>query len=244
MIEQKLIVGRYLELNTPRPVNAGPAAAGFQELNRVVLHISQSESASTPVAPMNPLAGFNPPIDLKIKIGLQRFGKHVEAQFHRQRTSATGVGAVRKAHRNFIWLAWLPGFVSEVQPQGIDVLTGPMSGCWVTTYSRGGVRYVGHVGTEDSADSAKSVDAKNAWNTFAASVPMGSCSGFNPSRDPWTAGPTNQLQDELGRKTFALVTAAGTFHTVIAYPQGGKQSRFRIAGIQQNLSTLPANGQI
>jgi hypothetical protein len=244
MIEQKLIVGRYLELNTPTPAFAGPAVNGFQEVARVVLHIEQSESMSTPVGPMNVMPGFNPTFKQQVQIGMQRAGQHVQAQFDRQRTSTTGVGAVAKAHRNFIWLEWLPGFVSEVQPQGMDVLTGPMTGCWITAYIRNGIHYIGHVGTENLPTSANSIAAKNAWNTFARGVPMGAFSGFNPTGDPWTAAPVQPLPGETARKTFALITSDGTFHTVVGYSQVGKPSRIRIAGIQQNRSSLPQNGQI
>jgi hypothetical protein len=245
MIEQKLIVGRYLELVTPAPVNAGPAVLGFQELNRVVLHIAESESSAAPVAPPNPRPGFNPTLRQRAAIGLQRAGQQIESQFDRQRTSTTGVGAVAKAHRNFAWLEWLPGFVSEVRPAGLDVLTGPMSGCWITAYLKGGVHYIGHVGTDMLHNTPNSIAARNAWNTFAAGVPMGAYSGFNPFNDPWIGAPVpGPMAGEAARKTFALVTAAGTFHTIIAYPQVNKPTRIRIAGIQQNRSSLPANGQI
>jgi len=245
MIEQKLIVGRYLELNTPPPAFTGPAVAGFQEVNAVVLHIAESQSSAAPLPQQNAPHGFNPTFKQKVAIGLQRTGQQIESQFDRQRTSATGLGAVAKTHRNFVWLEWLPGFVSEVQPGGMDVLTGPMSGCWITSYLRGVVHYIGHVGTENLPTSANSIAARNAWNAFAAGVPMGAYSGFNPFNDPWTAGPVPAgLPGESARKTFALVTAAGTFHTVIAYPQLNKPTRIRIAGIQQNFSSLPQNGQI
>jgi hypothetical protein len=74
---------------------------------------------------------------------------------------------------------------------------------------------------------------------------MTAYSGFNPFNDPWAGGPVPLGQPgESARKTFALVTAAGTFHTVIAYPQVNKPTRIRIAGIQQNFSSLAQNGQI
>jgi hypothetical protein len=155
---------------------------------------------------------------------------------------------VAKAHRNFAWLEWMRGVVSEIRPQGIDVLTGPMTGCWITSYVRGGVHYIGHVGTEDFPTSPNSIKARNAWNTFAASVPMGAYSGFNPHRDPWNGAPV--LPPEPGEisppKKFALVTSAGTFHTIVAYALQEKKTvtRIRIAGIQQNRSSLPQNGQI
>jgi hypothetical protein len=245
MIEQKLIVGRYIELNTPPPVFVGPAAAGFREVTRVVLHIDESESRSAPVAAMNAMPGFNPTLKQQVAIGAQRAGQHIQAQFDRQRTSTTGVGPVAKAHRNFLWLEWVPGVVSEIQPNGMDVLTGPMSGCWIVSYLRGGTHYIGHVGTDNLPTTANSIAARNAWNTFAANSPMTAYSGFNPFNDPWTAGAVpGALPGESARKTFALVTAAGTFHTIIAYPQLNKPTRIRIAGIQQNRSSLPQDGQI
>ena len=244
MIEQKLIVGRYLELNTPTPVNAGPAANGFQEVTSVVLHIEESEYLASPVTPNNPVHGFNPTLAQKAKIGAQRAREHASSQLHRQRTSATGVGAVAKARRNFVWLEWLGGLVSEVQPNGVDVLTGPMSGCWIMEYMRAGVPYVGHVGTVMTALDPLSVAARNSWNAFAAGIPLGARSGFNPFNDPWVGVVPGPQPGEAARKTFALVTAAGTFHTVITYPQANRPTRIRIAGIQQNPSTLPANGQI
>jgi hypothetical protein len=244
MIEQKLIVGRYLELITPAPVNAGPALLGFQELNRVVLHIAESESSAAPVTPNNPMPGFNPTFQQKVEIGLQRAGEQIKSQFDRQRVSTTGVGQVAKGHRNFVWLEWLGGVVSEVRPNGMDVFTGPMSGCWIMSYQRNGVQYIGHVGTVNEHAHADSVAARTAWNNFGAGVPNGACSGFNPFNDPWVGSVPGQLPGEAARKTFALVTTAGTFHTVITYPQVHKPTRIRIAGIQQNASSLPANGQI
>jgi len=244
MIEQKLIVGRYIELNTPPPVLAGPAVLGFQEVNRVVLHIDESSSSSAPVTPNNPVPGFNPSFKQQVQIGLQRTGEKIQSQFDRQRVSTTGVGQVAKVHRNFVWLEWLGGVVSEVQPTGTDVLTGPMSGCWITAYLRGGVHYIGHVGTVMDPAHPDSIAARTAWNNFAAGVPMGAYSGFNPFNDPWVGVVPGPLPGEAARKTFALVSSAGNFYTIITYPQANKPTRIRIAGIQQNVSSLPQNGQI
>lgn len=244
MIEQKLIVGRYIELVTPPPVFAAAAVNGFREQTAVVLHIEESESLAAPVQASVTMPGFNPTLKQQVAIGLQKTGDQVKAQFDRQRVSATGVGAAAKVHRNFVWLEWMGGIVNEIQPNGLDVLTGPMSGCWIVSYLRGGVHYIGHVGTVMTHADADSIAARNAWNTFAAGVPMGSYSGFNPFNDPWVGAVPVALPGESARKTFALVTAAGNFYTVITFPQLNKPTRIRIAGIQQNVSTLPANGQI
>lgn len=240
MIEQKLIVGRYMELNTPLPANAGPAVAGFQELNRVVLHIDESESLAAPmtVAPNN-----LPTFGDRVRVGFQRAGQHIKSEtVDRQKVSTTGVGQVAKAHRNFVWLEWLGGLVSEVRA-GMDVLTGPMTGCWITSYLRGGVHYIGHVGTVMTHDDALSIAARGYWNNFAAAAPIGSYSGFNPANN-WAGPLPAAIAGDGAFKFFALVTSAGHFYSVFTYSQANKASRIRIAGIQQIASSLPANGQI
>jgi hypothetical protein len=240
MIEQKLIVGRYIELNNPTPTWVGPAAAGFREQNRIVMHIAESESSAAPTPSFN----FpNASLGTKIQLGMQKTAADIKSQFARQRVSTTGVGAVAKGRRNFVWLEWVPGIVNEVQPQGTDVFTGPMSGCWITSYVRNGVHYVGHVGTDLDSTTQNSIDATGAWNRYAAGVPMGTYSGFNPFRD-WNGGTPPQLPGENAVKFFGLVAADGTFHIVVTYPQGNKLNRIRIGGIQQIRSTLPQNGQI
>lgn len=244
MIEQKLIVGRYLELNTPPPALAGPAVNGFQEVNPIVLHIDKSESSSAPVTPPNPIHGFNPTVMQQAQIGLQRTGEQIKAQFDRQKVSSTGLGAVAKAHRNFVWLEWIGGVVSCIQPHGIDVLTGPMSGCWIVSFLQGGAHYIGHVGTVMTATDANTIAARAAWNNFAGANPRISYSGFNPFNDPWVGAVPAAQAGEAARKTFALVSTAGTFYTVITYPQINKPNRIRIAGIQQNTDSLPPNGLI
>ena len=245
MLEQKLIPGRYIELTTLPPVNAGPAANGFQEVNWVVQHLDESESSGAPVTPNNPMPGFNPTFRQQIAIGAQRVGEKIGNQFDRQRVSTTSVGASAKVHRNFVWLEWLGGLVSEVRLNGVDVLTGPMSGCWITTYLRGGLPYVGHVGTVNLHADPLSVAARTAWNNFSAVAMIGAYSGFNPFNDPGVgAVQPGPLAGEGAMKTFALVTAAGTFHTLIGYSVMNKPSRIRIAGLKNNVATMPVNGQI
>ena len=51
------------------------------------------------------------------------------------KTSTVAAGAGAKARRNFRFLPWLSGRISEVDLVTTDVLTGPMSGCWLATAS-------------------------------------------------------------------------------------------------------------
>ncbi len=156
------------------------------------------------------------------------------------KTSTMAVGHVAKAHRNYQWLEWRPGFVSEVVQNGFDVLTGPMSGCWITRYVRGGGQCVGHVGTEHTAGSPSSIAAKQGWNNFAATAP-GVKTGFNPFRAWHGAYPTMDMKTDGAPKLFGVVTGAGLFYTLFTFPQLSAPNTVRIAGLQRCASNLPAH---
>lgn len=242
MIEEKLIVDRYIDLILPTPTFVGPATAGFREQNPLLLHLEESALSSAPFTPNAFPVGYTPSFTEKAKLGLQNTGGQIKSGLSQQRTSALGAGHVAKAHRNFVWLAWIPGIVNEIRPNGMDILTGPMSGCWITSYLKGGVQYIGHVGTEDDPASANSIAAKGAWNTWAAGVFMGSYSGFKPTTDWGLVQPAIKSGETLP-KTFGLVTGTGDFYIMAAY-QVGSGSRIRIAGMKKVTSTLAQNGQI
>jgi hypothetical protein len=91
-------------------------------------------------------------------------------------------GAGQKAHRNFVWLPWLPGAISEVQIGATDILTGPMSGCWIFVYRRNNAVVVGHVGTLNNPADAKTIAVKTAWNNFANQAGTQIIAGFNPTQ--------------------------------------------------------------
>ena len=240
---EKLIVGRYIELNVLPPVNAGPAVNNVQEVNAVVQHIDESESSAKPTVGIvnNPNFAFQPGLGVRAGMQLDKF----KAQFDRQRTSGTSLGASPKVHRNYVFLAWLGGLVSTVRPNGVDVLTGPMSGCWITSYTLGGVRYVGHVGTVESAADPQSVQARTAWNNLVGGIPPYQRSGFRPFND-WVGARPAPQPGEGAMQHYAIVTAAGTFHTVILFPQMAKPARRRIAAVQQLPDSLAgqAHGQV
>lgn len=162
------------------------------------------------------------------------------------KTSTTGMGHIAKAHRNYQWLEWVKGMVSEVPQNGVDVLTGPMTGCFITRYTRNGVTCVGHVGTSNNSADQDSIDAKAAWNGLVA-VGGTNATGFNPFRD-WMGALPPPLAGEGAPKFFGLVTAAGTFHNIFTYQLQGAYNplgqatlptTIRIAGIQQSPNSLP-----
>ena len=74
-----------------------------------------------------------------------------------------------KEHRNFQWLGWWGGAISQV-PRHKDVLTGPMSGCWIVVYRRNGIMYVGRIGkNKDNKEQTTAVVA--GWNNWAQANP-------------------------------------------------------------------------
>lgn len=207
MIEQKLVVGRWIDVPLQVPANNGAAIGGFQPLHNVMLHVNESTRVST-------------------------FGK---------KTSTVTAGHVAKVHRNYQWLEWLPGFVSEVSQFNVDVMTGPMTGCWITRYVRNGLQCVGHVGTYMDAANPLSIAARASWNAFAA--PGGAITGFNP-QNGWVGPFPAAIQGDGAFKIFAIVTSAGDFWTIFTYADVTGANRVRIAGKQlipsASLATLQA----
>lgn len=64
----------------------------------------------------------------------------------------------------FVWLEYVPGATTMCRLQA-PVMTGPMSGCLLTTYWDGGPR-VAHIGTGDSGPHTNA--AKAAWTNYMA----------------------------------------------------------------------------
>lgn len=213
MIQEKFQVGRYINLLPGMPPDPQGAAA----------------------------AGFqrlNP-----ISQHIQRSERSGWRGLVGPKTSVIAAGHIQNAKRDFDWLEYVPGVVSEVPQLNMSVLTGPMSGCWVTSYTRNNVRYVGHVGTVNSAADPQSIAVKAAWNTFAAQ-PGTIIHGFNPARE-WIGDPPQRHIGEGNFMIFGLVTANGLFFSIFAYaaPHVNGQRKYRIAGTRQVASAPLADLQ-
>jgi hypothetical protein len=238
----KLIVGRYFEFTSPPPIPLPANAntpAGFVTLgNAAAFHLAETHSSATPQPKLNLMAGMT--LGQKAAVLQQRGGNFVSGQLDRQTVSKATFGLSGDGNRDFRWLEWMLGQVSEMRSNNSDVLTGFMSGCWITSYQRMGTWYVGHVGTDMLQNTVNSVAARLAWNNFANGGAGANVQGFNPFNDPWVGAPPVAQPGEGSIKTLALVTGARTFHTVKVFNSVAKPSRFRIAGIQQNPPTLPA----
>ncbi|GHC69372.1 hypothetical protein [Limoniibacter endophyticus] len=128
------------------------------------------------------------------------------------RTSAVLAGLDAKAHRNFVWLPYVPGKVSYIRACGMDVLSGDMTGCWIVRFLLDGQPCVGHIGTYDMVTAPLSLKAKAAWKSAVASGRVRLISGFDPiAHLPAAARCSNETQLV---SYFALVERTGRFHTV------------------------------
>jgi hypothetical protein len=153
------------------------------------------------------------------------------------KTSAVVDGPGEKEHRNFIWLPWVPGRITEVPLGKADVLTGPMSGCWLVTYSNSsGKQCVGHIGTKDNAQDPDTIAVKETWNSFAKANPGSVKGGFNPVRglSPSSSIPAAKIRGAESIFIYGLVTTENNFYTMVTYRQTSitTAQRYRIYGLQ------------
>ena len=116
---------------------------------------------------------------------------------------------------NYDWCDFATGRTARKPIGGNDILTGPMSGCFITRYNSGGTNYVGHVGTVG----VPTVDAQ-VKRKFAAAMPP-NATGFNPFR-AWQTDMVAMSQKHGRAMLFcALVTTTGDFYAIAMMPEGG-----------------------
>ena len=143
------------------------------------------------------------------------------------RMSSIGTGALAtKAHRTFRWLAYVKGKVTYLPYAGADILTGKMSGCWITVFKHGGTSYVAHIGTDDFPDTPNSKQAKKAWRDAETSKAVTLVKAFNP------VGP------DLPNKALEKRDKAKEFYAAVETSGGG--GFFTV--VLGNKSTTPGPG--
>ena len=172
---EKLVKGRYLSFQDPKP-KITYADGDFVTQPKLALTIEQSVREKQMV----------PQWDAKARDFVRDDSHQTVKVRQKQRVSQISAGENQaKVHRNFQWLGYYGGAVSQVAFDNLDVLSGNFSGCWMMVYKKNGVTYVGHVGTVDEPTHAKSIAAKKAWVDFATASPRAIKRGFNPAR-VWT----------------------------------------------------------
>jgi hypothetical protein len=119
-----------------------------------------------------------------------------------------------------VWLDYVYGRTTYVQPGGTDVLTGWMSGCWICTWQQGGARRVGHVGTisdvgkdQPPNTTVKQTFSHAVWGLVAHADPR--LSGYSPA-SVWSKQEQFAIRSEfnLAVNILSLVTSNGEFYSI------------------------------
>jgi hypothetical protein len=218
----KLIKGRYLTFQDPKPKLAY-TDGDFVSQPKLALTIEQSSSEKQMVPKWDAKGGDFVRDDSHQTVKVQQ----------KQRLSQISAGENQaKEHRNFQWLGYYGGAVSQVAFDNLEVLSGNFSGCWMVVYKKNGATHVGHVGTVDEPTHAKSVAAKKGWVDFATANPGAVQRGFNPAR-AWThpASRPPKIDGDGIARIWGLVTRDELI-SIYLYRTDADWNRFRIADWQ------------
>jgi len=222
---EKLIIGRYLSFQDPKP-KLTYTDGNFLTQPKIALTVEQSIRDKQQVPKWDSRA------QELVRAGPQN-QKVMVSQKQRVSQISAGTNADQaKVHRNFQWLGYYAGAVSQVAFDNVDVLSGNFSGCWMTVYKVAGVTYVCHVGTKDDATDKKTIAAKKGWNDFAQANRLTIERGFNPAR-AW-GNPDKQPAKIHGdgiARIWGLVTADAMV-SVFLYRGEQDWDRYRIAGLK------------
>jgi hypothetical protein len=147
------------------------------------------------------------------------------------KTSVVGAGAVPTADRNVQWMHYLPGDISHVPFNGVDELTGKMSGCPLVVFRPvgGGPIHAGHIGTVVDQPVTNAA-VLGTWNAWAGAHGADVIAGFNPA-GVWGVPPAGNLGHGWG--ILGLLTA-GHHHlySIFIYATGAPNS-WKVAGLQR-----------
>jgi hypothetical protein len=118
-------------------------------------------------------------------------------------------GAGDDATASFRWLPYVAGKITFCRLGGTPILTGPMSGCWLTVFRMGNATYFGHLGTSNEfVDHTNAV--KNNWKIAVGTGKITPLKAFDPSAEV------------DGQVKYAGVLANGTLVAMgLSDPQGG-----------------------
>lgn len=127
---------------------------------------------------------------------------------------------------DYQWLNYVHGRTAWIVSMGSDVLTGPMSGCWICSWTEAGIRRVGHIGTIESKgrhEPPNSTVKDRFRTTLRANVhSLHSLRGYNP----FVAWDPNEMIKIVGAKwklrnlhtnILSLVTRNNHFYSILMF---------------------------
>lgn len=107
------------------------------------------------------------------------------------------------ARVDYNWLAFVEGRTTRISTRS-DVLTGPMSGCWITVWTEGEKRWIGHVGSTTIPEVNDKVKG-----TFATAMPR-NVVGYQPDRK-WSVEEISGMRVTFGTQpAFAIIALVTT----------------------------------
>lgn len=131
-------------------------------------------------------------------------------------TARSVVRVSSAARTQLTWLPYVPGYTNVVKSNGLNVLSGPFSGCYMIKFMLRGEAYTGHVATPE---------AKTSWNAFAQGLQNNDIvRGFKPANHLMGAN-TTAVKSSDGRngddawKIFGLITSTNELYTIFAFSQ-------------------------
>lgn len=110
---------------------------------------------------------------------------------------------------DFRWLPFIDGNINFCFSQGVDVLSGWFSGCWMARYKQEGTWRVGHITAQKDNN-----DCKALWRAHKQRADVREATEFRPDK------PTAKTDSPL---VLGLTTATGQFYTI-----GLKSSQFNV----------------
>lgn len=131
-----------------------------------------------------------------------------------RRTSEICNGKHPYEHRIFTWLPYIPGKVTYTREAGHAILTGKMSGCWIIRFQLNGVKYVAHIGTEESCNSFNTRQAYAAWYRAVSECGVTLTAAFNPIRS-LNITQLVSLDKKLSKEFYSVIDAQGRVYTLV-----------------------------
>jgi hypothetical protein len=135
---------------------------------------------------------------------------------------------------SYKWLSYIHGRTAKISPGATDVLTGFMSGCRIATWTDNGGRWVGHVGTVESApkDQPPNSTVKNA---FVQAMPQ-NVLGYNPAGAFDASDFMLMLRTVQGKpsaQVLSLVTSNNVFYSILMVERMDERGIWICAGKKQ-----------
>ena len=141
------------------------------------------------------------------------------------------IGPLTSKTWHFTFLKYIGGAVT-IAPLTGDILTGPMTGCYLCTYKESGANHLAHIGTANAPDSTETIDVKNKWKAFVARPEVTGVMGASPYDLYTNAEYQNAMTCGVAPMTCGYFTPGGQAYALLLAPTDNQQSLVKVAGVK------------